>query len=1631
MSELRSEAKAFIPSFGVEMCEDEAYKTSSTDRIEKNGENENMDGVKRGSTRTRQKRKQNNVRRSRKPSNQKQQNKKKCNNKRSYILKDGDTSVPDKKEENIETNRQQQQQQQRGGSSISSKQQTAKKTNSRPRRRKKRNKKNRNLRDDGDEKEADDEITLSYDQSFPSLNHQSQSSYHQIQDHPHDIGTIEPSSSSWSKLICETHNLSTEKKEQEEESSKDISSNFCSGLHHLTPLFPSSKVITHQEKKQNYDDVEKYNFELESKSLDLQATKEKSTLDSIAESITSTNIVNNETLNSGTAEFNDEMTNFRRRQRRGTKDISKLRDRWWTILRSSELNQNIAKNNEKNSSSLSVSSSSSSSVSDDFSHADKNDTVPQNNAIGNSFESHLNSKTPTTSNNKTSMITNGEKEEEENETSVNYLPEYTIMNSDYPTHLSILTNDYSSLKRILSANKSPLDSQPIPLDFFKPFFSKDSLMLFPTLVSDFFALSKSNREIRKQQQYIHISPLQLALYLNKTSFLELLLSSTTMSHKDKEKLGSHNNNESSSSTTYFDNYEQMTLTDLIIASVRVGYDDCLLLLVKYQRKLEASKDYASQKQETHAIQMLLLFSCIDPSFTTKDSDNGKVEAKSPNNEQNDNSKNNDWKKEYLEYGSIFHICCCSSKAPNAKLSTFTILLDQFLFCTRDSTDTLLSNKSSTNKKKGSSTRKQDKFKHKIQSLYLTSTNRNGQTLLHLACRSGRYDFVLEIFSQFSTTANNNNTGRYDKTSLDNTLMKILKTRSTSGDNFTPIMEAISSSNEQLSAADIVEFLLRWCTVQKTQQLQLQEKMRWKQHNPNGNMKRIFSDNNDYVGDNGSNRHCLDNECGNSSQEKVHSLQLAVKRFYQESGKHLNTNDEEERPKLEIIYILLEYLDDSCQEDLQSALTEAINIYNMIDVGCHPCNLEHCEIVQLLIEAGANPYYSKSESNETKLTYEGTPMYVAASLGDIESVKIMIDSYDIKIQQELQLHTEIQQKKMDQIQKSLTAFSVSKQEKELVENYSKYKNHPEKNSHGSTETSKKQKTYLQEILLLLIYEILRCEDGVNNDNKLKSCLFLIRQVNIQFNLYSHHNRRGERDFIPFQDLTFLLKNRSGLSQENKNTSYSRCLSSCASILDYYPRSDSTFQAHYVHFHPKITTNGYSRNNIKTYEDDHRLSYWSSRLLEIEQLWEGLNERNTDIYCQWFRERLVDTDIVEYNFYYDQDDTCYIVAENKRIKVHKSILSAKSDKLKAAISFASMQRGQVGDRTIDDCDEVEVPLSISYQMASMLIQHCYHGSIIYGLSSLSDTLSSVEKQREESCRVLLELAYIAQEFLCPSLLIECEMRLISRSTSHIRSSLQNKCFCPLCNRHTFLSSNGDNMYYKCSYQTCFSPPLSNQHKQEYSFICASTVLETLSASCDELTFSSYPSCSLSSVSEQKNCSQDDTACKIVSRSCYIEIIQQSDPEPISFLPSSFNISLSFAPKSSGNHIDKTSLFWRYYKKNGPSDNKFFENIQESPEEMKAKTVHTNNIKPFLIVKAVSIQVLLSHFIEVLKSDTYISHCHSMLDEIDRQNGDMSDETRISPQIPLNNYEKYEQYFALSLLQMCLDEFCLIKPQDENFS
>jgi hypothetical protein len=150
--------------------------------------------------------------------------------------------------------------------------------------------------------------------------------------------------------------------------------------------------------------------------------------------------------------------------------------------------------------------------------------------------------------------------------------------------------------------------------------------------------------------------------------------------------------------------------------------------------------------------------------------------------------------------------------------------------------------------------------------------------------------------------------------------------------------------------------------------------------------------------------------------------------------------------------------------------------------------------------------------------------------------------------------------------------------------------------------------------------------------------------------------------------------------------------------------------------------------------------------------------TAMECAWF----ADAEACSNCAAFPAPDVIIICKDGTSFMAHAFVLSHASDKFAAAIRFARMSVGYGEEDLPEGCQTIQIRVDLTPRTCQWLLEHIYHGSITSGLS----------KRRAERCQQLLELLFIGQEFLCRSLIQECEMRLLSCEQSY------HGCFCCHC-------------------------------------------------------------------------------------------------------------------------------------------------------------------------------------------------------------------------------------------------------------
>lgn len=182
-----------------------------------------------------------------------------------------------------------------------------------------------------------------------------------------------------------------------------------------------------------------------------------------------------------------------------------------------------------------------------------------------------------------------------------------------------------------------------------------------------------------------------------------------------------------------------------------------------------------------------------------------------------------------------------------------------------------------------------------------------------------------------------------------------------------------------------------------------------------------------------------------------------------------------------------------------------------------------------------------------------------------------------------------------------------------------------------------------------------------------------------------------------------------------------------------------------------------NLMKDVEYDRsNLEYWSRCLLTMPWMIQDVAESKCT--CPWIHEHSPHITQCQPDSCLPGDGVYLVTSDGAKFLVSSSIVSQKSDKLASAIRFAKMNQDEskMGD-------DIEVFVTVPSEICKLLIQHIYHGSIVCNWPNVED---------DDLCRFLLELMLVAEEYLCQSLIKECEMRLLN--------SDPKRCFCFSCCR-----------------------------------------------------------------------------------------------------------------------------------------------------------------------------------------------------------------------------------------------------------
>lgn len=381
----------------------------------------------------------------------------------------------------------------------------------------------------------------------------------------------------------------------------------------------------------------------------------------------------------------------------------------------------------------------------------------------------------------------------------------------------------------------------------------------------------------------------------------------------------------------------------------------------------------------------------------------------------------------------------------------------------------------------------------------------------------------------------------------------------------------------------------------------------------------------------------------------------------------------------------------------SAITYDFNGALLVALALPPSG-KRCDIVDILINAGADPYSccdsaSRNTADSSSLSHLSA-LTVAAYNGDVEALNDMLNvsSYVLETKREGRRNDPLIQKHYEVL---------------------------ESRERGAVEIS------IQESLVRALYwGWMGSQNGSDHSNCLRCCL----------SLYRNGAKLSDSNFFRLQ--RSLADDK--LSAKNGDVV----------VASDVANHDICFEAHYSH---PVRLDRVGKIDK---------GYWCKQLVQLEWFRKDAKNATSSAYCPWIQEALEmhssssDVDgVIGDDFV---GDLCILCVGSEKLHVHPRILCRKSDKFEAAVRFAALQNNES-----DEDGPIELAIDAPLHLLKLFLQHCYTGSILIGLPP------------EPQCLVetLLELALLADEYLCPSLLQECELRLLSPVAL-------DRCFCVNC-------------------------------------------------------------------------------------------------------------------------------------------------------------------------------------------------------------------------------------------------------------
>jgi len=421
------------------------------------------------------------------------------------------------------------------------------------------------------------------------------------------------------------------------------------------------------------------------------------------------------------------------------------------------------------------------------------------------------------------------------------------------------------------------------------------------------------------------------------------------------------------------------------------------------------------------------------------------------------------------------------------------------------------------------------------------------------------------------------------------------------------------------------------------------------------------------------------------------------------------------------------------------------------------------------------------------------------------------------------------------------------------------------------------------------------------------------------------------------------------------------------------SDDSFEVALIRYYiPSCRGEKKSKSINDTCSSDSHMD-WSYVLATLPWFKTRINGVN----CNWLKRVMLDQKLqeVDYQGAVKDDEFDLVVEGGMKLCAHRSIVSARCGKLAAQIRFTESHSSHSSEG-----GRLTVHVDLPQLVAKMLLSHIYHGSIVFGLRG-SPT---------EQCQQLLELALLAEEYLCPSLLLECELRLLERSSCTL-------CICPQCSGGKQISMNKmsstDQVVYRTELQ-CLEEKARDNLDESLSMFCKPIGVHiyksSIVSSSSKSIITAQNGLDILAVAQQLECSQFN------QQSLYH--LKYNQPSTSSTHNGSSNSSLS-------NQFEHVSLQGESNKDGVTTQStKKISIMEKDNDDTEYMSV------PFAAVKSMAVRSMLSNFPVVLKSESYARQCkcnsyqeEAYMDEIDESFTSQAD--------------KNEN--GVLLLQACLEE------------